>query len=62
MTSPQVFQTSDGAKIGYQVYGSSDEHLPLVMINGMSAVMQDWEELAQALAKTRQGRFAAPQD
>ena len=51
----KVLTLDDGAKIAYRMYGSNTKHFPLVMINGLSAIMQDWDELAQAFAETRQG-------
>ncbi|WFD00914.1 hypothetical protein MYAM1_003670 [Malassezia yamatoensis] len=49
----EVLTLDDGAKIAYRTYGSNTTHFPLVMINGLSAIMQDWDELAQAFAETR---------
>lgn len=45
----------DGARIGYRLLGAEHAKGPtLVMVNGMSAVMDDWMELAVLLARTRQ--------
>lgn len=52
---PSTFRTADGAQIGYAVVGTRTAHLPLVLINGMSAIMDDWAALAHALGETRQG-------
>lgn len=43
----------DGARVAYRVYGAGKNRVPLVLVNGMSAVMPDWVELVPALAKTR---------
>ena len=51
----KVLTLDDGAKIAYRLYGSNDTHFPLVMINGLSAIMQDCDELAKAFAETRKG-------
>ncbi|PKI85105.1 hypothetical protein MVES1_000821 [Malassezia vespertilionis] len=48
------FTAKDGSNIAYRVYGN--EHaskLPLALINGLSAVMDDWHLMAKALGKTR---------
>ncbi|WFC95656.1 hypothetical protein MBRA1_002309 [Malassezia brasiliensis] len=49
-----TFRTADGAQIAYDVLGTRTAHLPIVLINGMSAIMEDWAELAAALGETRQ--------
>ncbi|WFD21097.1 hypothetical protein MCAP1_003354 [Malassezia caprae] len=49
----ETFHTSDGARIGYRVLGREHAGPALVMVNGMSAVMEDWLSLAHALAETR---------
>lgn len=54
-----TFRTADGAQIAYDVVGTRTAHLPLVLINGMSAIMEDWAELAAALGETRQGTCGA---
>lgn len=49
----QTCVMSDGARIGYRVLGTDTTKPTLVMVNGMSAVMQDWQVLAERLARTR---------
>ncbi|AYO44041.1 Putative aminoacrylate hydrolase RutD [Malassezia restricta CBS 7877] len=53
--APHLCRMPDGARIGYRVLGGEHAQGPtLVMVNGMSAVMDDWMELAVPLARTRQ--------
>lgn len=54
MSAPvETFRTSDGARIGFRFFGKEHKTPALVMINGMSAVMDDWVPLAEAFAQTR---------
>lgn len=48
-----TFHTRDGARIGYRVLGREHAGPALALVNGMSAVMEDWLALAHALAETR---------
>ena len=49
--APHLCRMPDGARIGYRVLGAEHAQGPtLVMVNGMSAVMDDWMELAVPLA------------
>ena len=55
LMAPHLCRMPDGARIGYRVLGGEHAQGPtLVMVNGMSAVMDDWMELAVPLARTRQ--------
>ncbi|PWN99993.1 alpha/beta-hydrolase [Tilletiopsis washingtonensis] len=51
----QTFKTPDGAQLAFRVHGP--EHVgsvrPLVLIMGMSGVMEDWSPLVEALAVSR---------
>lgn len=49
----EILRTRDGAQIAYQVLGAEHQRPMLVLVNGMSAVMEDWAHLAAALAETR---------
>lgn len=49
----ETFHTRDGARIGYRVLGRQHTGPALVMVNGMSAVMEYWLPLAEALAESR---------
>ena len=60
MVQTQTFTTSDGAKIGYQIHGSAPG-VPLVLINGLSAVLEDWSPLVEHLAKKRKGECHSKQ-
>lgn len=53
MYETPTFETADGACIGYRVLGVQHVGPALVMINGMSSIMDDWMDLAEAFAKTR---------
>ncbi|PWN51233.1 alpha/beta-hydrolase [Violaceomyces palustris] len=53
MPETRTFKTQDGARIGYRVHGDDPRKTPLVLVNGLSAVMEDWSPLVEALSKTR---------
>ncbi|CEH14577.1 Soluble epoxide hydrolase [Ceraceosorus bombacis] len=50
-----TFETKDGAKIAYHVYGKDllGRVTPIALIMGMSGVMEDWSPLSETLAITR---------
>ena len=50
----EVCRMPDGSTIGYKLLGKEHAGAILVMVTGMSAVMDDWMELAVPLARTRQ--------
>lgn len=47
-----VHRTDDGAGIAYQIHGGGPA-TPLVLIMGLSCVMEDWTPLVEALGRTR---------
>jgi sigma54-dependent transcription regulator len=51
-------ELSDGATLSYQVRGSErfGKTRPFVLVCGMSALMLDYERLANALSKTHTGK------
>lgn len=54
----RVFSLSDCAQLGYTILG--EEHLvrgvvPLVLINGMSMRLEDWNLIANPLSEKRTG-------
>ncbi|EPQ28007.1 uncharacterized protein PFL1_04334 [Pseudozyma flocculosa PF-1] len=59
MVQTQHFTTSDGAVLGYRIHAplssssSSSSAVPLVLINGLSAVMEHWSPLVESLAESR---------
>ncbi|KAN0063893.1 hypothetical protein ACQY0O_003499 [Thecaphora frezii] len=56
MVETHFFTTSDGATLGYRIHGStssSSAAVPLVLINGLSAVMEHWSPLVESLSRRR---------
>ena len=54
--STSTFKLANGAQLGYKILGA--EHLeegnrPLVLVNGMSMRLEDWDVLAQPLSRKR---------
>ena len=49
----EVCRMPDGSTIGYKLLGKEHAGAILVMVTGMSAVMDDWMPLAECLAHTR---------
>jgi hypothetical protein len=52
----------DGAVIAYWILGSENlgKKRPLILINGMSSRMGDWENLTHELQKKRPSEFTFP--
>lgn len=51
--SLETFKTSYGAKLGYRVHGTDTSRPPLVLIMGMSGIMEDWSPFVEAIAHSR---------
>ncbi|WFD32686.1 hypothetical protein MSPP1_003736 [Malassezia sp. CBS 17886] len=52
-TSNGVFTATDGARIAWECHGTEHTGTPLVLVNGLSAVMSDWGALTKSLAASR---------
>lgn len=52
MVQSGTHKTQDGAQIAYRIHGSA-QGTPLVLIMGLSGIMEDWSPLVEELAKTR---------
>lgn len=57
MVQTQHHKTADGASIAYRIHGSG-QGTPLVLIMGLSGVMDDWSPLVEELAKSRKGEWS----
>jgi hypothetical protein len=57
MVQTQHHKTADGASIAYRIHGSG-QGIPLVLIMGLSGVMDDWSPLVEELAKSRRGEWS----
>ncbi|KAJ3158844.1 hypothetical protein HDU86_002532 [Geranomyces michiganensis] len=54
MTAESAFcETPDGAKLAYRILGAKQKGLPLLMLTGMASVKEDWDQMANDLARTR---------
>lgn len=54
MVQTQHHKTADGASIAYRIHGGG-QGTPLVLIMGLSGIMDDWSPLVEELAKSRRG-------
>lgn len=64
-------KTKDGASIGYKIHGSNTGLPPLVLIMGLSGIMEDWSPLVEELGLSRRvlifdhrgiGKSTVPED
>lgn len=61
-TLSTYFVLPDGAKIAYQVLNLTSDHedtekTPLVMVNGLNSLGQDFKKLSEEIAKGRPGEL-----
>lgn len=53
MPATAYMDLEHGAKLAYKLYSPEKRGVPLLLVNGMSAVMEDWQRLVYALSKSR---------
>lgn len=47
----QRAKLSDGSELAYNIFNESAQKVPLVMIQGMAGIKDDWEDTAQEMAR-----------